>query len=134
MNNSKRVVDFLRKDSENNLLEIVCRYRFSDDELNDLPFWVDNKFIKFFDCKIVETDAGIFFAMNELGGYFYEEALTIKLKTFPSNDIIEYIKKDVDNILNNSTNFYSFTIFIGSWVKSLDVEEILCDVFLLKNK
>ena len=133
MNNCKRVVDFLRKDSEHKLFEIVCRYSFSDDELNNFPFCVDNKFSKFFDCKIVETDTGIFFVMNELGGYFCEEALTIKLKTFPSNDVIEYIKKDVDNILNNSTNFYNFTIFIGSWVKSLDVEEILCDVFQKKK-
>lgn len=86
-----RSIDLLEVNSESKLLEVLDEANLSDRELNELPFGVNNVFRRFFDAILLETDKGIYFVCNEVGGCFCEPVYILELNSFPEGEVIQEI-------------------------------------------
>lgn len=83
--------DLLQIGSESKLLEVLDQANLSDSELDEIPFGVSTTFSRFFDANLLETDKGIYFVCNEVGGCFCEPAYILELNSFPEEKVIQEI-------------------------------------------
>ncbi len=124
-----KAIDLLQVGSESKLLEVLDQANLSDRELDELPFGVNNGFSRFFDANLLETDKGIYFACNEVGGCFCEPAYILELNSFPEEEVIQEISAMLIKLDSLGTRVDNLKGTLDSIYYKLDVKKALVNEF-----
>lgn len=124
-----KAIDLLQVGSESKLLEVLDQANLSDRELDELPFGVNNGFSRFFDANLLETDKGIYFICNEVGGCFCEPAYVLELNSWPEDSLIQEISQMLKKLDRVGVCVQNLRGTLSNICYKLDVKKLLIDEF-----